>query len=106
MIGVEFDERKVKAMTKEDYKHFIKKKIQIAAFEYLRKLQETHSKIRNIAYSKLEIQNYMKSPILSDEEVNCHSFVSLLKHVENKLYFHAKIGPFFHRNLCFFTKMK
>ena len=70
MIGVEFDERKVKAMTKEDYKHCIKKKIQIAAFEYLRKLQETHSKIRNIAYSKLEIQNYMKSPIFSDEEVN------------------------------------
>ena len=70
MIDVEFNERKIAAMTKESYKNFVKRKIRIAAFEYLKNLQKTHSKIRNLVYNNLEIQNYMTSPLFSDEEVN------------------------------------
>ena len=42
----------------------------MAAFNYLRKLQERHSKIRDISYKELKVQGYMTSPLFSDEEVN------------------------------------
>ena len=70
MIHEEFNENKILNMSKEPYKQFIKEKIKTAAFNYLRKLQEKHSKIRDIVYKKLEIQPYMVSPVFLDEEVN------------------------------------
>ena len=70
MIEEEFNENKIINMSKESFKHFIKEKIKTAAFNYLRKLQEKHSKIRDIVYTKLEIQQYMVSPVFLDEEVN------------------------------------
>ena len=48
----------------------IRKYIKNAAFKYLTKKQESHSKINIIKYSKLETQKYMISPIFSNEEVN------------------------------------
>ena len=70
MIQEEFNENKILNMSKEPYKQFIKEKIKTAAFNYLRKLQEKHSKIRDIVYKKLEIQPYTVSPVFLDEEVN------------------------------------
>ena len=37
---------------------------------YLREKQKQHSKINEILYTKLETQEYMKSPLFNDEEVN------------------------------------
>ena len=70
MIDVEYDERKITNMSREAYKRFVKDKIKMAAFNYLRKMQEKHSKIRDINYKELKVQGYMISPICSDEEVN------------------------------------
>ena len=67
MIDVEYDERKITNMSREAYKRFVKDKIKMAAFNYLRKMQEKHSKIRDINYKELKVQGYMISPI---EEVN------------------------------------
>ena len=39
-----------------------------AAYEYLVKKQQTHSKVKNIKYEKLETQNYLKSPLFSNNE--------------------------------------
>ena len=36
---------------------------------YLKSLQETHSKIWNIVYSKLEMQPYLSSPLFSKENI-------------------------------------
>ena len=70
MIKEDFNENKIQNMTKGSFKKFIKEKIKTAAFDHLRKLQEKHSKIRDIVYKKLEIQPYMVSPVFLDEEVN------------------------------------
>ena len=51
----------IKATTKDMFKSIVKEKVKIAAFKFLTKLQETHSKSSNIKYQKLEIQEYLKS---------------------------------------------
>ena len=50
------------------FKSLIKKKIQKAAFEYLKNLRQGHSKVKDIMYDVLETQPYLTSPIFSDEE--------------------------------------
>ena len=43
------------------FKNIVKEKVKIAAFKFLTKLQETHSKSNNIKYQKLELQECLKS---------------------------------------------
>ena len=52
------------------YKENIKSKIRLAAFDNLKDTQQSHSKVRNIHYDKLEVQKYMVSPLFSNTEVN------------------------------------
>ena len=70
MIEEPFDETKVCNMSKEKFKRLVKVKIRKAAFDHLIKLKNTHSKVKDIKYQKLETQTYMKSSIFSNEEVN------------------------------------
>ena len=56
--------------SKYEYKQSIKKKIKAAAFNYLKEIQETHTKVRDIEYKQLETQKYMLSPIFSNSDVN------------------------------------
>ena len=41
-----------------------------AAFSYLKEKQKTHSKVRGIKYKKLHTQEYLTSPLFTNEEVN------------------------------------
>ena len=56
--------------SKETHKSNIKAKITIAAFKYLIEKQSKHSKVKDIKYTKLETQQYMKSPLFTNEEVS------------------------------------
>ena len=38
--------------------------------EYLKEKQETHSKIKDIVYTELKVQEYITSPIFTNEETN------------------------------------
>ena len=49
------------------------------SFQYLQKLQETHSKTKHIAYSQFSIQPYMTDPRFSN------SMVSLLFHLRGSM---------------------
>ena len=51
-------------------KKHIKEKVRAKAFIYLQSIQETHSKIRNIKYSKLEMQPYLNSALFSKENIS------------------------------------
>ena len=57
-------------MSKLAYKQKIKGKIKAAALQYLREQKQKHSKVKEIEYKKLSIQNYILSPLFSNEEVN------------------------------------
>ena len=69
MINEVQDDEKIRNTSTNVYKKHIKKCIKDAAFQYLIKKQASHSKIRIIEYKELEKQNYMVSPIFTNEEV-------------------------------------
>ena len=70
LINVEQDDQQIMSNSKISYKQFIKNKVRMASFKYLRERQQTHSKVKNINYSQLTTQKYMVSPIFSNKEVN------------------------------------
>ena len=56
-------------MKEIQFKKYVRMKIEKAAFNYLEKLKLSHSKVKRIAYNKLEAQQYIKSDQFNDEEV-------------------------------------
>ena len=70
LIEEQMDESSIIGSSAEVFKTNIKKKIKMAAFKFLRNKQQTHSKVRDVQFSKLESQKYLVSPLFSNEEVN------------------------------------
>ena len=58
-IKLNFDQ--IKSHTKEAFKKLVKEHISVKAFDYLKNLQQTHSKARPLQYEKLMLQDYLKS---------------------------------------------
>ena len=56
-------------MSKNKFKKFIKTKILDAAFQYLKREQDSKSKVKEIQYTKLKLQKYLKSSLFSNYEV-------------------------------------
>ena len=70
VIKEDYNERKVQNMSKNEYKKHVKSRIKSAALDYLKEIQGTHSKIKHIKYDELKAQEYMMSPLFSNDEVN------------------------------------
>ena len=51
----------IKMLSKTGWKELVSKKVQKRAFNYLSELKSTHSKARNLQYSRLRLQSYLKS---------------------------------------------
>ena len=68
-INLNISETEMTNMKKEKLKIIVKNKIRQAAFQYLKNLQNTHSKMSGINYSKFELSSYMKSPLFNSESV-------------------------------------
>ena len=68
MIGEEIDFESICQMTKIQFKKHIKEKVKLVTFNDLQDIQKGHSKVRDIQYSKLNIQEYLQSPKFSDAE--------------------------------------
>ena len=62
-------EKEITEMKKEKFKNIVKKQVRISALQYLKQLQQNHSKVKNIQYSKLELAQYMNSPVFTNENV-------------------------------------
>jgi hypothetical protein len=65
-IGLTLDE--MKNMKKSCFKTHLKQKISEAAFTDLLKIKDTHSKGKEIKYTKFELQDYMKNNHFTTEE--------------------------------------
>ena len=70
MINEKQDDTAIQMIGTHQYKILVKNKIKAAAFKYLTGLQASHSKVRDIQYSNLEIQAYMTCPTFTNDEVN------------------------------------
>ena len=69
-IGEEIDERKIASIPKSEYKVRIKKLVENAAFKFMIKLKNGLSKIKDINYDTLKIQEYLKSDNFNPKERN------------------------------------
>ena len=58
-INLSFEE--IEKISKEAFKDLVKQKVRKGAFEYLQKVQHTHSKDKNLSYNELDLQMYLKS---------------------------------------------
>ena len=67
---VSLSEEEVRNTSSKLYKKYVKEKVNKSAFEYLISVQKSHSKIRSIKYSKLEMQPYMKSELFSKDNIS------------------------------------
>ena len=56
-------------MKGENYKAKVRSKVSQTALRYLKQKQSGHSKLDNLTYQKLEISNYMNSPIFNSQSV-------------------------------------
>ena len=69
MIGEVFDEEAIILKNKTTFKAHIKIKINEAAFQELKTIQSTHTKVKEIIYEQFKIQPYMKSNIFTNRMV-------------------------------------
>ena len=69
LIGLKYDESFFKSMNKIKFKSYIKQKINTAAFNFLLNEKSEKSKIKNINYESLKIQEYIFSKMFTNSEV-------------------------------------
>ena len=60
-INLEMNDLQISQMSKQKFKKKLKKKITIAAFNYLMEIKGSHSKMSEVDYNELQIQSYLKS---------------------------------------------
>ena len=56
--------------SKLQFRALVKQKVRAAALNYLKTLQQTHSKMKYLTYNKLELQKYLTSPLFNTESRN------------------------------------
>jgi hypothetical protein len=67
-LKIHMNKKDISSIGTNQYKTFIKSKVQDAAFQFLLEEQQHHSKVKHIKYDKLKIQPYLCSPIFSRKE--------------------------------------
>ena len=77
-------------MSKYKFKKYIKKVISEKAFEYLIKIKEKHSKLNDISYTKLEMQNYIKSNNSFTDDEKCSLFQFRVRQIDVKCNYKNK----------------
>ena len=73
LIDLDIDNsmEEIKECPAEEFKRIVKERTEEKAFEYLSKLKENQSKMKNLKYKKLELQTYLKSnQNLTNSQVN------------------------------------
>ena len=69
LINLNMTDEEICRVTKEQFKVMVKSKINRLAMDYLKEKQQTHSKVRNIDYSKLETAEYLRSPLFNSHSI-------------------------------------
>ena len=91
LINEPFNKTLILSMNKKQFKKWVKNKVKKAAFEYLIKQKESdkNKKIQNIKYKNLKLQNYLKSQLFSNYEIET-LFKLRSKTIELKSNFKSK----------------
>ena len=57
-LNLQFDE--IKSKSKNEFKGIVRSKVYLKAFEYLKSIQQTKTKSKNITYKELDLLEYLK----------------------------------------------
>ena len=76
-LDIHMDKEHIIAIGTKPYKDLIKSKVITAAYNYLRVIQSTHSKVKDINYSKLEMQPYLYSFDFAPEQSLASRWISV-----------------------------
>ena len=96
----EIDEEYLNTLDKASAKYEIKDKVHKAAFRYLKNEQSQHSKVRDIVYTKYEIQSYLKSGTFSNKEAEIITALRSKTLRGIKTNFHTQYSDNLDCNLC------
>ena len=66
-IGLNMCNGDIAKLTKQKFKDIVKAKVRNAALQYLNQLKQSHSKMDQLKYDKLEVQQYLTSPLFNNE---------------------------------------
>ena len=68
-IDLHMTEAQIVSMKEEEYKAKVKSKVRIASFNYLMQLKTNHTKMDGLNYHKLEMTNYLRSPLFNSDSL-------------------------------------
>ena len=68
-VEMNMSENEISNIKKEAFKKIVKKKVTEAALNKLIQAKENHSKMSQVTYSKLQIQEYLKNPLFESESM-------------------------------------
>ena len=67
-FGLDEDLNWIVSKSKPVFKNLVKKQARLLALEQLLKKKEGHSKMMNLSYTKLDMQEYLKDPKISSNQ--------------------------------------
>ena len=65
MLKINYTFEEIKSMSKSAFKKYVKNKIKMYAFQYLQEERRKQNKCRYVDYNKFEMQDYLKSDLLT-----------------------------------------
>ena len=66
-LDLNLTDNEITAMKPETFKTIVKQKVRASAFLYLKEIQKKHSKVKTIKYERLNLANYLQSPLFDSE---------------------------------------
>ena len=90
LLDIKIGDDEAEKMSKYKFKKYIKKVISEKAFEYLIKIKKTHSKLSDINYTKLNMQNYLKSNNSLTDNEKCSLFQFRVRQIDVKCNYKNK----------------
>ena len=70
LIELNMKDDEIYRVTKEQFKVMVKRKINTVAMDYIiKEKQQSHFKVRDIGYSKLDTAQYMRSPLFDSQSI-------------------------------------
>jgi hypothetical protein len=67
-IKLTLSKDEIKRKSTESFKKIVKKEVGLLAFKTLMSIKDKHSKMKDLNYSNLELQNYLQLPIITKEK--------------------------------------
>ena len=100
-FDLDIDLNEIKKKSKNSFKKLIKKKMKEYALGYLNDLKETHSKMDNLVYTQLKIQNYLK-----DKNIPVHEAKVLFNRRTRAALFKSNYGNSYWDKTCPFCRVE